>query len=61
MESYIYVKMIESGRISLYDYVMHFYAHLIKKNEMVNYKVSFVALIIVFYHYQMNKLNTKTS
>ena len=26
-----YVKMIENGRISLYDYVMHFNLHLMKK------------------------------
>ena len=51
MEAYIYVKMIESVRISLYDYVMHFNLHLMKKNEMVNCKVSFFTLMIVFYHY----------
>ena len=33
---YICVKMIESGRISLYDYVMHFYEHLMRKNEIVD-------------------------
>ena len=37
--------------MSLYDYVMHFNLYLIKKNETVNYKVSIVALIIVFCHY----------
>ena len=40
------MKLIESDRISLYDYVMHFYIHLLTKTEMINYKVSFVALII---------------
>ena len=42
-------KMIENGRISLYDCIMHFYVHLIEilKNEVVKYKVSFVAVIIV--------------
>ena len=32
----ICVKIIDSGRISLDCYVMHFYVHLIKKNIMVN-------------------------
>ena len=32
------MKLIESDRISLYDYVMHFYIHLLTKTEMINYK-----------------------
>ena len=47
----VYVKIIESGRISLYDYVMHFNLHLMKKKEMVNYKLGFFALMFVFCHY----------
>ena len=47
----VYVEMFESGGISLYDYIMHFYVHLTEKNEMVNYKMSLVILITVFYHY----------
>ena len=47
----VYVDMIESGRISLYDHVMDLYVQLTENNEMVNYKISFIALIIVLYHY----------
>ena len=30
---------------------MHVYVHLTKKNEMANYKMNFVTLTIVLYHY----------
>ena len=46
--------MIESERICLYDYVMHFYVYLTEKNEMVSYKISILTLIIVFYHYKID-------
>ena len=41
-----------------------FNLYLMKRNEMVNYKVGFAALIIVFCHYKINKPQyyiTKTS
>ena len=47
----VYVNMIESGRIRLYDDVVDLYVHLTENTEMVNYKRSFNAIIIVFYHY----------
>ena len=50
--------MIVSCRISFHDCVMYFYMavkELIKKSEIVNYKVSLVSLIFVVYLYQMNK------
>ena len=43
--------MIESDGIRLYDHVMDLYVHLTENTTMVNYKRSFIAIIIVFYHY----------
>ena len=36
--------MTESGRVSLYGYVMHVYVHLTEKNEMLKYKISFLRI-----------------
>ena len=44
----ILVKVIKSDRICLYYFIMHFKLLLTEKNEMINYKISFVTLIFVF-------------
>ena len=49
----VYVKMIESDRIHLYDCVMNFKLHLTEKKKWLElrYKISFAILIFVFNYF----------